>query len=144
MTYSFNKKASKVSEEKQYKLQKEYWQEGVELYQSLTQDYTTSIKTAREWSDLTREEIAENADIEIRHLDRVLKGQVKKTETFIRVFLAMKLPPMVTTKLLELAPCEWTLSNPKHAMYNWAINSMEGSDLEEIKERLEALGYPLC
>lgn len=113
------------------------------LYNNMSNDFKKSIATAREWSGLTREKIAEYAEIEVRHLDRVLKGEVQKTETVIRVLLAMRLPPMVTIHLLQVAPCPWSLSAKKHAVYNWAIYSMDGCDVKEIMERLEELGYPL-
>lgn len=143
LSFQYRRKIANASEEEQNKEILAYLNDSQKQLSKLPNDYVDAVAAVREWSGLSRERIAEDAGIEVRHLDRVLKGKVKKTETIVRVLLAMKLPPMITIDLLQKAPCPWSLSTKEHAIYYWAINSMEGCDVKEIVKRLEDLGYPL-
>jgi len=142
LVFQYNKELTRASEEERKEAIVGYLNESHQLLKEMSLDYVSSIARAREWSGFTREMIAENADMDVRTLDRVLTGEVKKIETILRALLAMKLPPEVIKHLLKISPNGWSFTDQKNIAYNWAIDSFVGYDAEEIFQKLQEIGYP--
>ena len=139
----FNEQYLKQSgKEKEEILQKDL-EDGRKLFLRLTNDFAASMKLAKDWSGMTYEEIADKVNLDERQVRRIFHGEGTKTNTLVAILLAMKLPAMVSLKLMELSSCPLRYNNQEHCIFHYALTTLRGYDMDTIRKKLDKLGATL-
>lgn len=97
--YSDDNKESK-SEVEQFAAYKD---DVLGVLKSLPESFPMALKKVVEWSDMTEEDIAWEADMSTRQLQRLLNDdeQNPQLDTVVLICLAMRLPPLISAALIK-------------------------------------------
>ncbi len=139
----FNDQYLKQSGKGTEEILQEDLEESQKLFLRLTNDFATSMILAKDWSGMTYEEIADKVNLDERQVRRIFHGEGTKTNTLAAIMLSMKLPAMVSLKLMELSSCPLRYSNQEHCIFHYALTTLRGYDMDTIRKKLDKLGATL-
>ena len=107
------------------------------LQRSLKEAFTESFDAVVKWSDMTEEELAHQAEIDVRTLQRLRCDpyQNPTIETMMLLCIAMKLPPTISRALLAKAGIVLR-SGERDFMYEFLLDGYYTHSIEECNEVL--------
>ena len=145
--YRFTGGYENANKAKQLKVLKEVREQEAELCLTLPDDYMVAMRQAMEWRGkmegikMTAVEIAKRAEINESTVRRILNEYTGGTvNTFILFCLALHLPYRASRKIIDNCPHHLIMTNKNHQWYDFALQIWYGLPVEEVKNRLAAVG----
>jgi len=128
---------NKGANEKQQESIRAYKNDILTLWKSLMESFTEAFDTVVRWSDMSEEELAHQAAIDVRTLQRLRNDpdQNPTIETLVLLCIAMKLPPMISRSLLNKAGFSLK-ANERDFMYEFLLDGYYTYSVEECNKVL--------
>lgn len=110
------------------------------LLKNLPNNFAGAMNAIIDWSDMTTEKIAEASDVNPRTIQRYRHddNQSPSLETIIQLCIGMRLPPEVSTALIEKSGCRLTTSE-RDLAYKFILQICGSNNLTDCNRYLEAL-----
>ena len=107
------------------------------VLKSLPESFPMALKKVVEWSDMTEEDIAWEADMSTRQLQRLLNDdeQNPQLDTVVLLCLAMKLPPLISSALIKKSGNSFK-ANDREFTLQMLLNGYYTHSLEECNKIL--------
>ncbi len=114
------------------------------LFKKMTNDYLECLKIAKDDRGLSFQDIAEEILMDEKTVRRIFKGESdSRIETLVAVCLALHLPPKVSEHIIKLSPLSFNQHEDKHLLYGFALRSLYGHSMKEIRNKLNQFGVQL-
>lgn len=111
------------------------------LYNSLSNDLTDSMKKCIKWAGKTQRKIAEEAGITEKAFGEIVNDKrTPDIKNICMICLAMGLPPMVSDYIIELSGNKLKVGKTEHLALKIALSTMYACPIEQTKEFLRQYG----
>lgn len=127
------------SEEKMHYI-REQLQEEDKIFQSLTNDLKKSFEIVKEWRGATYQEIADALSMDLRNIQRIMKGESgRKIENIVSICLYLKLPYEISQHIIHVAGIGYRNETDRTG-YNYLLKYCFAKDMPEIRSIANHLG----
>ncbi len=115
-----------------------------ELMMSLPQDFKGIIETLKKNKDLRNCDIAENANLDLKKVERIINGHIQNPliNDVVAICLALKIPPMICDYVIEKSNTKFTNSY-EHYKLRFLMHMSAGKDMDDIRNDARKLGIIL-
>ncbi|KRN88706.1 helix-turn-helix domain-containing protein [Ligilactobacillus ceti] len=130
-----------MSDEEQGQLLKNEIQEEMKIANELTNNPKQVIKRLLQWREMSQVELSSFSEIDTETISRIVNGKTNpKIETVVRLCLALKLSPTISTRVLDIFGCAINPNLFNHQVYRFALQTLYKHDFDDIKEKCKAMG----
>lgn len=130
-----------LSKEGQSKALQKYMADAKQLYESLPNNLSGSLKECLKWRKMKQNEIAEKTGISEKSVGKIFSGKHMPTlNNLVLICLAMNLPPSISKYLIEKSGHRIVFVNQDHLWFDFALNSLYTWDIEKVRTFLQENG----
>lgn len=109
-------------QERQIAMRKKQQEEWLNIRRQMTDDPEQCMDLLLDWRNMKYTELADAIDINERTIRRTVKGVTSpKVETAVRICFALRLPPVISEKLLDALNCKLKPMDPNHQWIKEAL-----------------------
>jgi len=102
-------------QERQIAMRKKHQAEWMEIRKQMTDDQSQCMELLLDWRKMKYTELADSIDINARTVSRIAHGEnAPELKTAVRICFALRLPPMISEKLLDVFGCKLMPTNIDH------------------------------
>lgn len=129
---------------RQIEMRQKQMQEWMDIRKQMTDDPEQCMELLLEWRNMNYTDLGLKIDRDPKTISRTIKGTTApKVETAALICFAMNLPPMISSKLMEVLGCKLKPMDAKHQWINEALNVKYMDSLYAVVEYLEPFGIDL-
>ncbi|OQB53190.1 MAG: hypothetical protein BWX97_00821 [Firmicutes bacterium ADurb.Bin146] len=131
-------------QERQVALRKRQLEEWMEIRGKMTDDQKQCMQLLLDWRGMKCTELADAIDVDERTIRRIKDGDnAPKFTTAIRICFALKLPPMLSEKLLDVFGCKLMPMNQDHQWIKEALVLKYPESYDAAAEWLRMFGVEI-
>lgn len=131
-------------QERQVAMRQKQMQEWMDIRKQMTDDPEQCMELLLDWRGMNYTDLGLMIDRDPKTISRTVKGTTApKVETAALICLAMKLPPMISDKLMDVLGCKLKPMDMKHQWINEALHVKYMDSLDAVVEYLEPYGIDL-
>jgi len=131
-------------QERQVALRKKQQAEWTEIRGKMTDDQAQCMELLLDWRGMKYTELADAIDVDERTIRRIKDGDnTPKLNTAIRICFGLKLPPLISEKLLDVFGCKLMPMNTDHQWINEALHLIYPQSYDAAVEWLSAYGVEI-
>lgn len=137
-TFAFNNGYQNSAKDVQDKALQDWISDTYALLNSLTNDYTRSLKIIMKSKNINQKQLAEKIGISEDTVSRCLTGKTSSLNTMLLICLGLNLPPIISHKILADSGHKLVPTKEEHQYYEFVLQAMHGKDISEIREFLNS------
>lgn len=131
-------------QERQIEYRKKQQTEWMTIRGQMTDDASQCMKLLLDWRDMKCTELADAIDISERTVRRIVNGDnTPELKTAVRICFGLKLPPILSDKLLEVFGCKLMPMNQEHQWINEALHLKYPESFDAAVEWLSDYGVEI-
>lgn len=131
-------------QEKQLKMRQEEMREWMEVRMQMTDNPEQCMELLLGWRNMTYVSLGDSIDLHDKTISRTAKGKTApKLETIVRICFGLRLPPVISEKLLDVFGIKLMPTNEKHMWIREALNIKYAESYDAAKEYLEFFGVEI-
>jgi len=126
-------------QERQVALRKRQQAEWMEIRGKMTDNQKQCMELLLDWRNMKYTELADAIDVDERTIRRIKDGDnTPKLTTAVRICFGLKLPPVLSEKLLDVFGCKLMPMNQDHQWINEALHLIYPQSYDAAVEWLRA------
>ena len=137
-TFAFNNGYQNSAKDVQDKALQDWISDTYAMFNSLTNDYTRSLKIIMKSKNINQKQLAEKIGISEDTVSRCLTGKTSSLNTMLLICLGLNLPPIISHKILADSGHKLVPTKEEHQYYEFVLQAMHGKDISEIREFLNS------
>lgn len=127
-----------ATQSRQVAIRQKEMDEVVSIRKQMTDDPEQCMELLLNWRNRTYTELGDAIDRNPKTISRIVKGETSpQLETAILICFELNLPPMISTKLLEVLGCKLSVNKIEHQWINEALYLKYPEPLWAVREYLE-------
>ena len=131
-------------QERQVAMRQKPMQEWMDIRKQMTDAPEQCMELLLDWRGMNYTDFGLMIDRDPKTISRTVKGTTApKVKTEALICLAMKLPPMISDKLMDVLGCKLKPMDMKHQWINEALHVKYMDSLDAVAEYLEPYGIDL-
>lgn len=131
-------------QERQIAMRKKQMAEWMDIRDKMTDNPGQCMKLLLDWRGKKYTELADSIDLNAKTISRIVNGENDpKLETAVLICFALNLPPMISSKLLEVFGCKLRLNSMDHQWINEALYIKFPEPVDAVREYLSKYGVNL-
>ena len=104
--------------------------------------FAPALVEVMKWCDVRNQELADASNLGLKAISNLRNGKTKpKLESVIAICVGMKLPPIVSKKLVELSGNVLRTGNPKDTLYEFILSGTASWDVNMCNTLLVNKGF---
>lgn len=129
---------------RQVAIRKKEMEEAVAIRKQMTDDPEQCMELILNWRNRTYTDLGDAIDRNPRTISRTVKGETSpQFDTAILICFELNLPPMISTKLLEVLGCKLSINKMEHQWIIEALHLKYPEPLWAVREYLEQYGVKI-
>lgn len=126
---------------RQVAIRQKEMEEAVSIRKQMTDDPEQCMELILKWRNRTYTDLGDAIDRNPKTISRTVKGETSpQFETAILICFELNLPPMISTKLLDVLGCKLSINKIEHQWINEALYLKYPEPLWAVREYLEQYG----
>lgn len=131
-------------QERQVAMRKKQQAEAMEIRRKMTDDPEQCMELLLEWLNMTYTDLGLEIDRDPKTISRTVKGATKPTvETAVLICFGLKLPPVISEKLMEVLNCKFSPIKNEHQWMKEALVLKYPEPLWAVQEYLSQYGVEI-
>ena len=119
---------------RQAEMRKRQQEEDLKIRRQMTDDPEQCMKLLMGWRKTTYAQLGVDVDRNPETISRTVRGLTQpETETVVLICIGLHLPPVISTKLLEVMRCPLNPLNPAHQWMDEALHLMYPQSVDQVR-----------
>lgn len=130
--------------ERQVAMRKKQQEEWLNIRKQMTDDPEQCMDLLFKWKGMSYRDLGLAIDRDPKTISRTVKGTTApKVETAALICLGMNLPPVISSKLMDVLGCKLKPMDPQHQWINEALNVKYTEPVDDVREYLGMFGVEI-